>query len=255
MSLAVVVPVYQEAGGIGATLRALAAQHDLDFDAWFVDNGSTDGSAAVIEDFARAAGLSRWHVIAEPQKGTGAAADTGMRAAIAAGATMLGRTDADALPAPEWTARLRRALSRRPSGLGIDLVCGEMRPRADEGLSIGRRAALQVAAYVAEVFGLLRPSNYGAGLHGPYLVLPGCNMGVTAALYEACGGFTRTSIEEQHEDRALFMAARRIPGSVIRRRFDVVAGISSRRVRAWGLWNTLMWYRDHSYRGETVDIR
>ncbi|HXR45731.1 MAG TPA: glycosyltransferase family A protein, partial [Pseudolysinimonas sp.] len=112
MRLAVVIPVFNEAAGIGPTLRALAAQEDDDFDAVFVDNGSTDGSAEVIRGF----GHPRWRVIDEPQKGTGAAADTGMRAAIAAGAELLARTDADCLPRADWTAAIRRALTPRSAG-------------------------------------------------------------------------------------------------------------------------------------------
>ncbi|HEY4153761.1 MAG TPA: glycosyltransferase family A protein, partial [Pseudolysinimonas sp.] len=114
--LAVIVPVFNEAAGITPTLSALAAQTDPDFDVWFVDNNSADGSAAVIHSFAASHGLSRWHVIDEPEKGTGAAADTGMRAAIAAGAELLARTDADCLPRADWTASVRRALTPRADG-------------------------------------------------------------------------------------------------------------------------------------------
>jgi glycosyltransferase involved in cell wall biosynthesis len=67
--LAVVVPVYNEAAGIRATLEALARQTDGDFDVVFVDNDSTDDSVAVIESFRQ----PRWRVIHESQKGTGAA--------------------------------------------------------------------------------------------------------------------------------------------------------------------------------------
>ena len=130
--LAVAVPVFQEAAGITPTLEALAAQDDADFDVWFVDNGSTDGSAEVIRAFAEAHGRARWHVIDEPQKGTGAAADTGMRAAIAAGAELLARTDADCLPRADWTASVRRALTpREEGGLGLRLVGGELLARRE----------------------------------------------------------------------------------------------------------------------------
>lgn len=254
--LAVVVPVYQEAAGIRPTLEHLAAQHDDDVDVWFVDNGSTDGSRAIIESFADARGLARWRVVDEAQKGTGAAADTGMRAAIAAGATMLARTDADCLPRRDWTARLRHAMTpREAGGLGIDLVAGLLVPRRDEGLGPVRRAALTAAVRVADGFGVLRPANYGDGMHGLYVMAAGCNVGITAAMYERAGGFPRTAIEDLHEDRALVNAVRRIPGSRCVRRDDVVVRGSSRRVRAWGLARTLLWYKDHAYRPEHVDIR
>jgi glycosyltransferase involved in cell wall biosynthesis len=244
--LAVVVPVYNEAAGIRATLDALIAQRDSDFDAWFVDNGSTDDSAAVIASYEQ----PRWHIVTEPQKGTGAAADTGMRAAIAAGAELLARTDADCIPREDWTASVREALTTR----GLDLVGGELVPRHDEGLSLRRRILLRAAVELAEGFGRIRPGNRSPEYLGPYLMAAGCNVGITAALYLQAGGFPRTAIEDLHEDRALVNAVRRITDRYARRR-DVVVFGSSRRVKAWGLKNTLLWYKDHAYRPEHVDIR
>ena len=249
-ALAVGVPVFNEAGGIRPTLEALAAQTDTDFDVYFVDNGSTDASAAVIEDFAREHGLARWHVLTEAVKGTGAAADTALRAAIADGATLLARTDADCLPRADWIAKVRAALTTD----GLRLVGGELVPRLDEGLPWRTRALLRGAVYLAEAFGRIRPGNRADGYLGPYMMAAGCNMAITAELYEAAGGFPRTKIEDLHEDRALVNAVRRITGDYARRR-DVVVYGSSRRVEAWGLRNTLLWYKDHAYRPEHVDIR
>ncbi len=105
--LAVVVPARDEAHGIVATLEALRDQQDTDFDLVVVDNGSSDGTGDLVRATAAAWGMTRWRVVDEPRKGTGAAADTGMRAAIAQGATHLARTDADCLPLPDWTRRVR----------------------------------------------------------------------------------------------------------------------------------------------------
>ncbi|WP_347756418.1 glycosyltransferase family 2 protein [Agrococcus sp. ProA11] len=253
--LAVVVPVFNEARGIRPTLRHLAAQRDADFDAIFVDNGSTDGSRAVIEAFVAERGLRRWRVVDERQKGTGAAADTGMRAGIAAGATMLARTDADCLPRLDWTARIRRALAPTAAGgLGLELVAGLLVPRHDEGLGLVQRTALTGAVRVADAFGVLRPANNGREFHGPYVMAAGCNVAITASTYLASGGFPRTAIEDLHEDRALVNAVRRLTGRIARRN-DVLVRGSSRRVQAWGLKNTLLWYKDHAYRPDHVDIR
>ncbi|MDO7883229.1 glycosyltransferase family 2 protein [Salinibacterium soli] len=248
--LAVVVPVFNEAAGILPTLEALAAQRDADFDAVFVDNGSTDDSARIILDFARDHGLDRWRVIEEAQKGTGAAADSGMRAAIAAGATLLARTDADCLPREDWTEAVRRSLTTG----GLRLVGGELVPRRDEGLSWATRTLLRAAVHLAEAFGRIRPGNRDPAYLGPYMMAAGCNVGITAELYEAAGGFPRTAIEDLHEDRALVNAVRRITNRYARRG-DVVVFGSSRRVNAWGLKNTLLWYKDHAYRPDHVDIR
>lgn len=249
MTLAVVVPVFNEAAGIRPTLEALASQNDGDFEAFFVDNGSTDDSAQVIREFAAERGLV-WHIVPEPQKGTGAAADTGMRAAIASGATLLARTDADCIPRADWTAAIRHSLTAR----GLRLVGGELVPRTDEGLPWATRALLRGAVHLAEAFGRVRAGNRAPEYLGPYMMAAGCNVGITAELYEAAGGFPRTAIEDLHEDRALVNAVRRITDRYARRR-DVVVYGSSRRVNAWGLKNTLLWYKDHAYRPEHVDIR
>ncbi|CAN5378199.1 glycosyltransferase [soil metagenome] len=254
-SLAVVVPVFNEAAGITPTLEALASQDDADFDAVFVDNGSSDGSADAIHSFIAARGLTRWRIIGEPEKGTGAAADTGMRAAIAAGAELLARTDADCLPRADWTRAVRRALTpRSEGGRGLRLVGGELVPRLDEGLGWPTRVALRGAVHLAETFGRVRSGNRSPEYLGPYMMAAGCNVAITAELYVAAGGFPRTRIEDLHEDRALVNAVRRLTSDYARRG-DVVVYGSSRRVQAWGLRNTLLWYKDHAYRPEHVDIR
>ena len=247
--LTVVVPVFNEAAGIRPTLEALAQQRDSDFEVIFVDNNSTDASAVVITDFAAEHGLP-WRVVLETQKGTGAAADTGMRAAIAAGATLLARTDADCIPREDWTAAIRRSLTTG----GLRLVGGELVPRRDEGLPWATRALLRSAVHLAEAFGRVRKGNRHPAYRGPYMMAAGCNVGITAELYEAAGGFPRTAIEDLHEDRALVNAVRRITDRYARRS-DVVVYGSSRRVTAWGLKNTLLWYKDHAYKPEHVDIR
>src|SRR5690606_29246717 len=115
-------------------------------------------------------GLGRWRVIHEPVKGTGAAADTGMRAAIAAGADLLARTDADCIPREDWTAAVRRALTpRAEGGRGLRMVGGELVPRRDEGLGAPTRAVLRAAVHLAEAFGRVRPGNRGPEYLGPYL--------------------------------------------------------------------------------------
>ncbi len=86
------------------------------------------------------------------------------------------------------------------------------------------------------------------------MMAAGCNVAITAELYLAAGGFPRTRIEDVHEDRALVNAVRMLTGEYARRR-DVVVRGSSRRVQAWGLRRTQLWYKDHAYRPEVVDIR
>ncbi|MFD5174388.1 glycosyltransferase [Nocardia sp. NPDC058379] len=245
----VVIPAFDEARGIGATLNAIAAQRDTDFRVVVVDNDSSDGTAGIVRAFAAAHPVPVIEVISEAQKGTGAAADTGMRYAIAQGATRLARTDADCLPAPDWIERINAGFDA-----GLRLISGQLIPRTDEGVSWRDRTIIRVALEVASAFGKVRSGNRDPKYLGPYVMTPGCNMAITAELYTAAGGFPRTAIEDLHEDRALVNAVRTITTDYGLRR-DVRVYGSNRRVRAWGIRKTLAWYADHRYRPDIVDIR
>jgi glycosyltransferase involved in cell wall biosynthesis len=246
----VVIPAYDEADGITATLRALTEQDDLSFTVVVVDNGSTDNTGDVVRSYAAGHPVPAIHVISEPRKGTGAAADTGMRYAAAHGAELLARTDADCLPEPDWTTRIRAAF-----GSGLELVSGQLLPRTDDyPVPWWKRWLLLAAVEVASAFGKLRRSNRDPRSLGPYVMTPGCNMAITTDLYLRAGGFPRTSIEELHEDRALVNAVRLLTRRYGLRR-DVRVRGSVRRVHAWGLLRTLAWYADHRYRPEHVDVR
>ncbi|MBL0887657.1 glycosyltransferase [Myceligenerans sp. I2] len=251
--LAVVVPALNEAheSGIARTLEALHAQEDDDFDLVVVDNGSTDGTAELVRTTVERLGrAARWRLVHEPQKGTGAAADTGMREAITGGAGLLARTDADCLPPPEWTRAVRTAFQA-----GDELIAGRLVPRTDDRpVSRVQQAVLAGVVRLASAFGKVRPGNRGEGYLGPYVMAPGCNLAITADLYQRAGGFPRTRIEDVHEDRALVNAVRRLT-TAYGEHPEVWVRASTRRVHAWGVVRTLGWYADHRYRPDVVDIR
>ncbi|GAA2419093.1 glycosyltransferase [Actinomadura vinacea] len=260
-NLWVVIPAYDEERSIGATLRRLAEQTDPDFTLVVVDNGSTDGTADAVRAFAATAFATtgpattgpagpRIRIVTEPQKGTGAAADTGIRHAISAGATHIARTDADCLPGHDWIAAVKRAF-----GEGLEMVSGPLLPRTDEfELKLWERRLLPAVIGIAALFGRFRRGNQDPAYLGPYLMMPGCNVAITADLYEQAGGFPRTRVEDVHEDRALVNRVRRLTGAYGLRKDMVVHG-SVRRLRAYGLVGTLGWYADHRYKPEIVDIR
>lgn len=247
--LSIAVPVLNEEKLIRQTLDALAAQEHGDFTVVVVDNGSTDNSRGIVTGFAAEHPAMDIRLIHENLKGTGAAADTGMRFGVQHGAIWLARTDADCLAAPDWTAQIMAAFAD-----GLELVAGQLVPRKDEGITATERRMMLLAVEVASFFGRIRPGNKGDDYLGPYLMLPGCNMAITADMYHRSGGFPRTRIEELHEDRALSNRVRRLTRAYGLRR-DVVVYGSSRRVKAWGLKNTLAWYADHRYKPAVVDIR
>jgi glycosyltransferase involved in cell wall biosynthesis len=243
----VVVPAYNEAARIGATLDALAVQTDLDFTLLVVDNNSTDATTGVVRTFAARAPMPV-ELLVEPEKGVGCAVDTGFRHAICSGATVLARTDADCLPRPDWVAAARSAL--RTSGAGM--VCGRITARRDEHGPLGR-AGFRAAVAVAAAFGRIRPAHRRGrdGYLAPYRMHAGNNMAITAALYVACGGMPR---RPSPTDRTFLNRVRRTTDAIARSRTMVVEN-STRRLRAYGLVRTARWYLDRGSSGLTPDPR
>lgn len=242
-----VVPCYQEERLLSSTLEALAAQTDRAFTLVVVDNGSTDDSVGIAQRFAADAPFAM-QVVHEAEKGTGAAADTGFRTAIARGATWVARTDADCVPRNDWVAGIRRAIESD----ALEFVAGRIRPRTDEDLSLAERFALPVMIALAERYG--RYTRTGPQFQYPYFMAAGNNLAITASLYERAGGFPRTAIEVEHEDRALSERVRELTTRAAVRD-DLVVYNSVRRVRAYGFVNVLRWYRNHGYRPSLVDVR
>ncbi|MFD0373829.1 MULTISPECIES: glycosyltransferase [Streptomyces] len=230
----VVVPAHEEAARLGGTLRALAAQRDRDFTLLVVDNASKDATGAIAREFAARAPFPV-EVIEEPEKGVGSAVDTGFRYAIARGATLLARTDADCLPGPGWAGAARAALAARPG-----LVCGRITARRDEHGPLGR-AAFAGLVGLAALFGRLRPQHARRhGYRAPYRMHAGNNMAITAELYLAVGGMPR---RPSPTDRLFLNAVRRHTDRISRCRGMVVEN-STRRLRAYGLTGTARWYLD-----------
>ncbi|REE94708.1 AMP-binding protein [Thermomonospora umbrina] len=250
MILWVVVPAHDEGPGIAATLTALSRQTLPPDGVVVVDNAGADDTADAVRAFAAAHPGLRLELLHESRKGAGAAADTGMRHAIARGATHLARTDADCLPPPHWTAAIARAFDD-----GLEMVAGVVRPRTDEfALTWAERRLLPLFDEAAAVFARLRPANRDPDARGPYVMSPACTLGITADLYERSGGFPRAPIEDAHDDRDLIDRVRRVTRAYGRRR-DVWVYRSMRRVRAYGMRRTPAWFLSQGGRPDLADVR
>ncbi len=249
MNFFVVVPFYNEARGMTATLEALAAQSDREFTLVLVDNGSTDGSGDVARGFGSRHPELRVDVIEEPCKGTGAASDTGFRHAIAEGATHIARTDADCLPERDWVQKLKSAFTQD----GLEFVAGKIVPRTDDfELTRLERATIPLLVGAAERFG--RIHRRGRRFKYPYILAVGNNLAITAQLYQRAGGFPRTSIDTVHEDREL---SERVRTLTTRGAFkpEIVVANSVRRARRYGYVRTILWYVAHRGGLREVDVR
>lgn len=249
MKLAVVVPMHNEARQITQTLEAIRTQERPADLVVLCNNASTDETAQVVAEYIASHQLD-WVVVDEPEKGTGAAADTAFRTAIKLGATHVARTDADCLPRADWLRRIGTLFEA-----GTDMVLGLTSPRRDDiPISRLRYLRLLLINELAILFVVFRPSNYGEGRRGIHWLPVGNNLALSADLYQRAGGFQRTKIEELHEDHALMLAVRRVTTNYrFSRRVRVFA--SARRLEAWGIVNTLRWYRNHDFRPNQVDIR
>ncbi len=241
---AVLIPAYNEATGIGATLEALARQTDVGFRLLVVDNASTDDTTAVVRAFAEDAPFPV-EVVLEPEKGVGCAADTGARRLIADGEAWFARTDADCLPEPGWFAAARRAVEA-----GADLVCGRITARRDE-CGWWERALFAGQVRLAAWFGRWRPANRGPEYRSPYRMHAGNNMAVRAEAYVAAGGWPRRGAPT---DRTFLNRMRATTPRIVQAR-DMVSANSTRRLRAMGAIGTARWYLGHGARGREEDPR
>ena len=243
----VVVPFYNEAAWIGPTLEALALQTDPEFVLVCIDNASTDSTAEVIHAFSIAHPQMDIRVIAEPEKGTGAAADTGFRYAIAAGATHVLRTDADCLPDPRWVANIRSAFEH-----GAEFVAGRIEARRDRDYRRVDGIVLPVLIMVVKAYA--ERFRNGRGYKTGWVLVAGNNLAISADLYLRAGGFPRTDIGSGNEDRILADRVRLLTDRIASCH-DVLVYNSIRRVRAYGYVNTLLWYWDRKYKPALVDVR
>jgi len=246
----VIVPFYNEAAWIGATLEALAGQSDRGFTLLLVDNGSTDTGRQVIERFRESESDMAINVISEREKGTGAASDTGFRYAIAQGARYLARTDADCLPRRDWVQNLKGAFAE-----DLDFVIGQIKPRSDDfPLSLPDRVVIPILVFVASQWGKVYRRGRPGQFKYPYIMVAGNNLGITAEMYERSGGFPRSRIEDVHEDRILGDRVRMLTRRTRKKR-NVVVFNSTRRARRYGFINTLLWYWEHRYQPDVIDVR
>lgn len=248
----VVVPAYNEAAWVGATIDSLARQEGVELTVLVVDNASTDDTEGAVRDAAERSPELDVRLLREDQKGTGAASDTGFRHAIAQGARVVLRTDADCVAAPDWARRMHAAIDG-----GLDLVAGNLRQRADDGMGTRLGPVLvPVVLSLIRFVGRVRPNNNdNPAYRTKFVVTPGASLGIRASTYLQSGGFPRTRIEDAHEDKAIVNAVRLVSDRIGFERRALVR-FSNRRVARNGLLGVLRWYFNHGGgRAAEVDVR
>ncbi len=108
-AVSVLLPVYNAAATLDEALHSLAAQTFRDYEVVAVDDGSDDGSLALLEAWARRE--PRLRVLRQPHRGVAAALALGLEACRA---PLVARMDADDRAHPERLARQAAFLEAHP---------------------------------------------------------------------------------------------------------------------------------------------
>ncbi|MDF3284205.1 glycosyltransferase family 2 protein [Gordonia sp. N1V] len=259
-AVAVIIPAYNEERLIVDTLQAL---QDQEFDAPLhrevlhgfrvvvVDNNSTDRTPDLVREFIEAGTRFPTELISETEKGSGCAADTGARHAIASGARYIARTDADSHPAPDWLATLLT-----PLFAGKRLVGGRVKARDDEDVSPFLFNAVGKLWRVGHAVEYLRTARGPAAGRRSYAVV-GNNMAIDVEMYLESGGFPRTRMEDVDDDTVLQSRVRSLVGPKgIALQKNALVYTSQRRQQAFGIKGLLEWYSgDRSSTDLAADVR
>ncbi len=145
--LSVVIPVYNVASYLRECLDSVRAQTFTDWEAICVDDGSTDGSAAILEDYA--AQDARFRIVHQPNAGVSVARNVALGLARGEWVTFV---DSDDTVHPDW---FRHAVALMSDA--VDLV--RLRPLGVSGWETAPTPALRgrdAAQWAWTVF-----SNYG----------------------------------------------------------------------------------------------
>ena len=114
--VSVVLPAFNAAATVGHALASIRDQSLAEWELIAVDDGSTDGTGVVLEEWARRE--PRLRVLHQPHRGVAAAANAGVAAARAG---LLARLDADDVALPGRLAR-QLAFLEDPANRGIGVV-------------------------------------------------------------------------------------------------------------------------------------
>jgi glycosyltransferase involved in cell wall biosynthesis len=155
MDLCVVIPARNEERLLGQQLDALLAQEwDGDWEIIVVDNGSTDGTVALVQRYAQ--DTDRLRLVSAPERADQSfAANAGV---AATGATAVAFCDADDIVTPGWLAAMACGLAEHEVVTGPNELDRLNPPWLAD--SRGRSIEGRVGKF-AGIFSVVRGNNYG----------------------------------------------------------------------------------------------
>ena len=132
MTISVVMPVYNAARWVGRAVASALEQRGVGLEVICVDDGSTDGSAGILDGLAAAD--ARVRVVHQENAGQGAARNRGVERAT--GDYLYFMDADDELAGPDALARLAGEMARE----GLDVLLFDAETRADPGLDAAANA-------------------------------------------------------------------------------------------------------------------
>lgn len=190
-AVSVVVPCFNEERYIGEVLENLARQEAGGlFEILVVDGMSTDGTRAVVQNFAAANPAARVRLVDNPARNIPAALNRGIEAAEG---RVIARMDAHAVPSENYLRDCLASLGRE----GVEVVgmpC-RIRPGADTSVALANAAA------VSHPFGIGDAKYRTAGGSAPSRLVDTVPFGVfTKELWRGLGGYDEGLLTNEDYD-------------------------------------------------------
>ena len=187
MKFSVVIPTYNRLATLRQTLAALVAQDYAEYEIIVVDDGSTDGTDAMI-----AAEFRMVRYLQQANRGPAAARNAGIRAAQG---EVIAFTDDDCIPPHDWLTRLADGYARYPHIVGAG---GYLEAPADVLL---RNRLAQYEYHISHVTYAAGDCEYLGGFECP---AGGTNsMSYQRSVLTECGGFDESFPYAAGEDADL----------------------------------------------------
>ncbi len=151
LTLSLIIPVYNEADVLDATLQAIATQTEAPDEVIVVDNNSTDNSAEIAKKY------SFVRVVTEKKQGQAAARNKGFNTAKS---DILGRINADVILDPDWVERAKQNFLDSPIAGLAGSGHSALLPRLQKP-----QTTIWVSLYYFWMLGIFRtPMLWGANL-------------------------------------------------------------------------------------------
>ena len=149
--ISVVIPLYNKQESIVATLQSVLAQTYTDYEVVIVNDGSTDKSAHVVEEFIQASRLSplAFRLITQPNAGVSAARNTGI---MEAKGEYIAFLDGDDLWDEKYLETLHQLICDYPEATIYGLGCAQIKDGQELPQSTSQN---RVRGYIGNVW-----SNY-----------------------------------------------------------------------------------------------